>query len=161
MVKKIKISPVDVASHLGQFNLKVIKNGVVIEEIDFTNLITNAYLDELTKVPMGLTPDFEIKYIAIGTDNTTPTVTDTQLGNEIFRKQVTSKSKTGTGEVTTIFVIIDSEAVAQWEEIGIFVGSSATTSANSGVLASRVLYSRNKTALEEVQATRKDIFGRA
>lgn len=148
-------------NHLGKYNLIVRENGIIIEDIDFTNLITNAYLDELAKVPQGIAPDFEIKYVAIGTDNTTPTVTDTTLGTEIFRKQVTSQDKTGTGEVTTIFVIFDSEAVANWQEIGIFVGSTATGSADSGVLASRVLYSRNKTALEEIQITRKDIFGRA
>ena len=161
MINKVKINPIDVASHLGKFNLVIKENGVIVEEVDFTNLITNAYLDELAKIPQGQTPDLEIKYVAIGTGTTTPTVTDTTLETEIFRKQVTSQSKTGTGEVTTIFVIIDSEAVATWGEIGIFASSTATASADSGVLISRVLYTRNKTALEEIQITRKDIFGRA
>ena len=159
VVNKINID--DVIGHLGQYNIKVIQDGEVVEEVDFTNLITNAYLDELAKIPQGIAPDFELKYIAIGTGSTAPSVTDTQLETEIFRKQVTSQSKTGTGKVTTIFVIIDSEAVATWGEIGIFVGSTATGTVNSGVLASRVLYSRSKTSLEEIQITRKDIFGRA
>jgi len=151
----------DIIKHIGEFNIKVIQNGEVVEEVDFTNLITNAYLDELAKVVQGQTTDLEIKYLAIGDDNTTPTATDTNLGNELFRKQVTSQDKTGTGEVTTIFVVIDSEAVFEWQEIGVFAGSTATASADTGVLISRVLYNRDKTNLEELQVTRKELYRRA
>ena len=127
-----------------------------IEETQIKNRVMNAALDELLKVLQGDTTDLEIKYLALGTSNTAVTDTQTQLGTEIFRTQLQSSSKTGTGELTSLFIVLDSEAVGQIEEIGIFGGSSASASANSGTLISRILWSRNKTASEEIQFTRID-----
>lgn len=127
-----------------------------IEETQIKNRVMNAALDELLKVLQGNTTDLEVAYLALGTSNTAVTDTQTQLGTEIFRTQLQSSSKTGTGELTSLFIVLDSEAVGQIEEIGIFGGSSASASANSGTLISRILWSRNKTASEEIQFTRID-----
>jgi len=120
------------------------------------NRVMNAALDELIKVLQGQSTDLEIKYLALGTSNTPVTDSDTQLGNEIFRTPYTTREKTNTGEITHKFVVLDTEAVGQIEEIGIFGGSTATSDPNTGVLISRILWSRNKTNSEEINFTRID-----
>jgi hypothetical protein len=120
------------------------------------NRVMNAALDELLKPLQGIAPNLEIKYLALGTSSTAITDTDTKLGAEIFRTQFTTKTKTGTGQLTSVAVVLDSEAVAIVEEIGVFGGSGATAAANSGTLISRILWHRNKTANEQIQFTRID-----
>jgi hypothetical protein len=98
----------------------------------------------------------ELKYLAVGTDNTPITDSDTKLGNEIFRTQFTSSSVTGTAELTSLAIILEAEAIGTIEEIGIFAGSTATVSADSGILVSRILWHRVKTSNDEIQFTRID-----
>lgn len=141
---------------IGKFNIKVVnKLTGVIEETRF-NRVMDVALDELIKCLQGQTTDLEIKYLALGTSNTPVTDSQTQLGNEIFRTPYISSEKTAVGELTTVFSALDAEAVGQIEEIGIFSGASATITPNSGKLISRILWSKNKTNLEEIQFTRID-----
>ncbi len=150
----------DYISNSGKYHIEVFENGELKEEDFFNNLITDLYLDELSKVVRGVTPDLQIMYVAIGTGTATPSASDTQLGTEVYRRQVTLQSKTGTGQVSTTFVIPAADAVFEWQEIGIYAGSSATATLNSGTLISRVLYNRNKTILEEININRVDTNGR-
>ena len=142
----------------GKWNIEVIdsKTRQIIDSVEINNRIMDAALDELIKVLQGLPVDLEIEYMALGTNNTAITNTDTQLGTEIFRTPPISETKTATGTLRTVFTVLDSEAVAQIEEIGIFGGSTAGAGANTGTLISRILWSRNKTANEEIQFTRTD-----
>lgn len=135
----------------GTFKIKT-KDG---EEI-IKNRIMDAALTELLKVLTGDATNMELKYLAVGTDNTPVTNNDTQLGNEIFRTQFTSSSVTGTGELTSLAIILEAEAIGTIEEIGIFAGSTANASADSGILVSRILWHRVKTANDEIQFTRVD-----
>jgi hypothetical protein len=128
----------------------------VLEETEIKNRIMNQALDELLKVLQGGSSDMNVAYMALGTSNTPLTNTQTELGAEIFRTPPISQNKTGVGELTTVFTVLDNEAVAQIEEIGIFGGSTATASADSGIMISRILWSRNKTANEEIQFSRID-----
>ena len=142
----------------GLWKIRVIDKNTkeVLEETEIKNRIMNLALDEMLKALQGLTPDLDIAYMALGTSNTPLTNNDLTLGAEIFRTPPISQNKTATGELTTVFTVLDSEAVAQIEEIGIFGGSGATITADTGTLISRVLYSRNKTNSEEIQFTRID-----
>ena len=140
----------------GYFEIEVKENGKTKEKVKIKNLIMNNALDEVLKSLQDFTVDIGIKYLALGTSNTANTNALTQLGNEIFRTQFVDQDKVDIGELRTIFTVLDSEAVAQIEEIGIFCGSSATSSANSGLMLSRILWSRNKTNTEEIQFTRVD-----
>jgi hypothetical protein len=135
----------------GIFKIKV--NGK--EEIIFNRVMDTA-LDEFIKVLQGLSTDMQIKYLALGTSDIAITNTQTTLGAEIFRTQFTTTDKTGIGELTNLAIVQDSEAVASIREIGVFGGSSATSTADTGVLISRILWSRDKTASEEIQFTRID-----
>ena len=150
------------AGWVGKWAIKVIdsKTRKVKEETVIKNRLMNTALDEMAKVLLGQSTDMEIKYLALGTGSTAITDTDTTLATEIFRTADQSLTDTGTGEVTSLFIVLDSEAVAAIEEIGVFGGTTATASADSGTLISRILWSRNKTNSEEIQFTRVDTIGR-
>jgi len=131
------------------------ETGEITEEV-IHNRIMDIALNKIINILDNIDPDLDIKYLAIGTDNTAITDSDTQLGNEIFRTQFLTSDNDAIGQFTTTFSVLDSEAVAQWEEIGIFCGDSATSSADTGTMLSRILYSRDKTALEEIDFIRLD-----
>ena len=124
------------------------------------NTVVDSGLNLLREALRGTVTDAEIKYIAVGTSSASVTTSDTQLGSEIFRKAVFSKSIVGVGQVQTIAILDDMEAVANIQEIGVFAGSTASVTANSGIMISRILYSRNKTNLESLQIQRTDTIAR-
>lgn len=137
-------------------SIKDKNTGRVTEEI-INNRVMNAVLNDFADSLTGSAVDLQIKYLALGTGNTAITDSDLVLDTEIFRTAPTSgPTLTGTGEVTTEFYVLDSEAIGQIEEIGIFAGSTATVSADSGILLSRILWSRNKTSSEEITFKRID-----
>ena len=146
----------DILGWAGDFDLTIKENGQIKETIHIKNRITNTALDAIVNILDNIDPNLDIKFLAIGTDNTPLDDNDTQLGNEIFRTQFLTSDNDAIGQFTTTFAILDGEAVATWQEIGIFCSDSATTSLNTGILLSRILFSRTKTALEEVDITRKD-----
>ena len=139
---------------------QVKKNGKIIEEKTIYNRVMNLALDEFIKVLYD-NPDMNIEYLALGTDNTAVADNQTKLVAEIFRCAYVSRTKTATGELTTVFVVNDSEAVATLEEIGIFCGSTASATVDTGTMSSRILWHRAKTANEEIQFTRIDRIVRA
>lgn len=135
-----------------------------VETMQLRNAVTDDGLDVLKNALLGnVTADnLKLKYVALGTDPTAVTGTESQLGTEVFRKQVTDRSDEGTGLARTIGLILAGEAAGEnIEEIGWFAGPAATAAANTGTLWARVLYSRAKTALESIQITRDDQSARA
>ncbi len=147
----------------GQFVITV-KDKVTgkITEETINNRIMNVALNKFIEVLEGNAPDLEIKYLAVGTGNAAITDTDTQLSSEIFRTEpVIDTTRIATGQSETEFTLLDSEAVAQIEEIGIFCGSTAGAGANTGTLLSRILWSKNKTNSEEITIKRTDKVVRA
>jgi len=146
---------------LGEFRIKTIdKDGLVSEEL-VKNRVTNTALQAMINILDNIDPDLNIKYLAIGTSGTAVNDNDTQLGAEIFRVQFDSSNNNATGQFTTTFSVLDSEAVGTWQELGIFCGDSATITPNSGKMLSRILYTKVKTSLEEVSVSRIDTIARA
>lgn len=99
--------------------------------------------------------EFEIKYFAFGTGSTSPTIDDTQLEAEVYRKQVTRISADG-GVVTSIVSLGAAEANYNIREIGVFCGSSASAAADSGLMISRVIVQIEKNTNIVINITRKD-----
>lgn len=120
------------------------------------NRITDLAISKMINALDGIDPDLQIKYLAIGTSANPINDSDTQLGNEIFRTQFLNSDLTAFNEFTTNFSVLDYEAVATWEEIAIFCGSSATSSPNSGTMLTRILFHDEKTSLEEISIIRID-----
>lgn len=135
----------------------------VIQTKDGIEVINNKVMDSaLNGLVKALSGDsnIQIKYLALGTSSAAITNTDTKLGNEIFRTPISNQELSGTGELTTDFIVLDSEAVGSIREMGIFGGSAATSTKDSGVLISRILWSREKTNSEEINIKRIDRIGR-
>jgi hypothetical protein len=145
----------------GQFIIKVknLKTGEEKTEV-IKNKVMDNVLNQLIGSLQGINPNIEIKYLALGTSNTPVTTSDTKLGNEIFRTPIINQELTATGELTTDFVVLDTEAVGSIREVGIFGGSTATSSLNTGILISRILWTKEKTSSEELNFKRIDRIGR-
>jgi hypothetical protein len=93
-------------------------------------------------------------YFALGTGTTAPSTGDTQLVNEIFRKEVTSASDgVNPGEILVNCYIAANDVVGVTiQEVGVFGGNAAGVQPNTGVLLARGLYFLNsKTNLESAQ----------
>lgn len=112
------------------------------------NQITDAGRAKLAAALRG--EPVEITHVALGADNTPPSPGDVALGDERFRKPVTAQSAgPGVGQTVTTVYIAPGEANGfPIEEIGWFTAD--------GTLIARVLYSREKTALESLQIDRTD-----
>jgi hypothetical protein len=145
----------------GVFEISV-KNKITgeVKKEEVHNRIMNASLQELVNPLIGTAANLEIKYLAVGTGTTAVTDNDAALATEIFRTPDTSLSANATGQVTSEFVVLDSEAVATIEEIGIFGGTSATLTANVGICISRILWHHVKTNAEEITFRRIDTLTR-
>ena len=136
-------------------------DGKVIDRQEFDNLITTVGLNMIRDVLYGDVSDGNIKYMAVGDDDTAPAIDNTTLGNETFRKQITTTTKPAAGQVKHTCYIAPDEAVGTIEELGWFAGADATASADSGIMVSRRLYSRVKTNLESILVERTDSFEEA
>lgn len=147
---------------LWEIKIRNIHTGEIKKEY-VKNKIVDAALDNLIK-PLwdNSALDMMIRYFAVGTSNTAVQNTDTKLIAEYFRTPPTiASAKTNTGEVTTEFVLLATEANTQLEEIGIFCGATATGTADTGILLSRLLWSHFKTSSEEITFSRVDSLIRA
>lgn len=142
-------------------------DGNVLERIILRNIITNLlfnlYRDALAGT-LAHKDDFKIMRLAIGNDNGTIlplAITNTKLGNEIFRINLTDSDAAVTGTYWTMFYLAPSEAVGWIREIGWFGGTAAAVwgggaGKDTGTLIARIFWARNKTALESVQFERTD-----
>lgn len=148
----------------GEYRIEAFKKNGEIEVIEFPNLIMDGWLELVSQATMNATPlDIQFKYIALGKDNGTllPLAnTNTKLGNESFRKSFTKVEDDGIGRIKRTTIIASSEGNFHIKEIGIFAGSSATITKDTGVMVARVFYDRDKDELESINIVRTDIVGR-
>jgi len=130
--------------------------GTILEVKEILNLIPTVGLGMVIDFFQGTVVDGEIKYTAVGSDATAPALAQTTLVTETFRKAITSMAELSAVSLQTITYIAPAEAVGAIEEIGWFAGAGAGAGADTGIIVSRILYSRNKTALESIQVDRTD-----
>lgn len=147
------------------------KGDKVVSQRLVYNLITNLGLNEIIKSLYSI-PDMNLKYLAIGDDNTAAQASDTELGNELFRTPIITQTVTGTGELTSRAILLDTEPFAavpppagfqcNIKEIGFFGGLEATSVANSGTLISRIVLSSPEAKYdnEQIAFTRVDSIER-
>ena len=135
--------------------------GNILERVEPHNLIVTVAFNMVRDMLAGDVVDGEIKYLAVGDDSAVPVLADIILGNEVFRKALTSSSKPAAGQYKSVFYIAPGEAVGAIEELGWFAGAAAGAGADTGILVARILYSRVKTNLESVQCERTDSFEEA
>lgn len=126
---------------------------------EYPNLVVNGGLDLLARAVESNAVDTQITYLALGSSATAAAATDTALGSEQFRKQVTAYT-TGitTGEVTVTTYIAPGEANAfTINEFGWFA-EDATGTANSGTMVARVVQNETKNNTIALQIDRTDTF---
>lgn len=94
----------------------------------------------------------KLTYIAVGSGMTAPADGDTAMGNELFRKAVTSYTNNGTGGIIVTLYLSQSDAVGMdIEEVAVFGGSTASTTLGSGVLVARALFGHgSKSGTESI-----------
>jgi len=145
---------------LGEYEIIVTHQDGNIEKEKLNNRITNAGLNMLRDGLKGDVTDLELKYLALGTDGTAVNDADTQLGLEGFRTTFIKKESPGIGILKSTALVLDNEAVFNVKELGIFAGATATPTADTGIMISRILYDRDKTNLESIQFVRSDTIDR-
>ena len=153
---------IDKRGRQGYFDIKVYRSGKLYKHDIIKNIITDVALNKEIEILLGNAPDMEIQYMAFGTSNTAPSVSDAQLGSESARFQPTTAfTRTAIGTVEgSVFLASGDLVGVSIREIGVFCGSGATSSANTGTLLSRILWSFDKTANDEIEITRSDIIQR-
>src|SRR5690625_3182086 len=145
---------------LGEYDIIITHKNGTTERQHIRNRLTNAGLNMMRDALNGEVSDLELKYLALGDSGTPIDNDDTTLGNERFRTGWISQVKPGTGQLQSTAMVLDNEAVFHIQEIGIFAGSDATETADSGILVSRILWERDKTELESIQFVRTDTIQR-
>lgn len=115
---------------------------------------TNAYADMVRNAQLsGAAYDISPKYVALGTGSAMPAAIDTVMGNEQFRKAVTSRAAGGAhGEILITLYVDPTDAVGlAIAEVGVFAGVGATSTPGSGTLMGRGLYSHTHVNTESLQ----------
>lgn len=138
--------------------IDIYKQGRLTDTTQFHNVVTYTALNWLADSLRTATQDSAIYYLAWGSSNLAVSSTQIALSSETGRKLITSQSSGSTGICTTVCYIGPTEAVGSISEVGWFAGSTASATADSGRMISRVLYSHTKTALESITVTRTDTF---
>lgn len=86
----------------------------------------------------------EITFVALGSNVAAPAVGDTQLGTEVYRKQITNRTRTGVIFYSSTY-IPTGEGNGTHKEIGLF-GDDATAAADSGTLFTHAVIDETKAA---------------
>jgi hypothetical protein len=126
----------------GSVLLEAWKNGRTVRRVRKSNLITTRGLivmaRTISEAGTGVT------HIATGSDNTSPSISDTALGSEAYRDQVTQYQRPGDGSVTfKLFIGPASANGTTIKEAGLLNASTG------GELVARIVFS----ASEEIVKT--------
>ena len=135
-----------------RFELKNIKTGE-IKIVENSNIFTTVGKISVAESLRGLigTGVGEVTWCALGTESTTPLVSDVTIGTEVIRKLVSVR---GNANAIAVFQTYfnTSEANYDLEEAGLF-GGIATTTPESGTLFAHSLMSITKTSAETLTVT--------
>lgn len=90
------------------------------------------------------TDDEKVRYVAVGTDSTTPASGDTQLGTEIHRQIADFNESNATGGYDAVITVSGGTEVdpgTTITELGIFAGTDTDDGTNEGTLILREVIS--------------------
>lgn len=134
----------------GEYVIKTLKNGIIIEEKIIPNIITDNGLNALLERIGSIYDTNAIQYIALGTDATSALATDTLLGSEVWRKApITIVRNATTLEVKTL-IEYDEQNNVTFREIGAF-GVNGSIASDTGVLISRAIINHTKSPGTQVE----------
>lgn len=126
-----------------EFTFRNVKTGEV-ETIIHRNLVVNGGKEAIADVMRGNTTNSrgQISYCGLGTGTTGVAPTQTTLTTEIYRKKISTRTRSGQTAIFTTF-FNTSEGNGTLREAGLF-GDNASAILNSGVLFCRLLINRTK-----------------
>lgn len=129
-----------------QLILRDAKTGRIKSVQNCSNMVVTAGKNSIASALRGTTTNNKgiITYCAVGTGGTAPTEADTELQNELFRKEVSVRSSTDNVALFETF-FNTSEANDTLLEAGLF-GDDASGTADSGTLFCRVIINRTKSS---------------
>lgn len=152
--------------------IKKNKKGDVISKKTVYNRLMDDGLDEIIKALYAPFPDIELKYVAIGDDDTANSDDLTKLYNEYFRVPIVNKYRNDVGECKSVGVLLDYQpeslsGICTIKEIGFFAGTLAEDwneglGKDTGLMVSRIVLGspESKTATEQIDFVRTDTFER-
>jgi len=123
----------------GKYKITV-KRGNEHSTIYIENIITDDGLDAISAILGEGTDNSLMQYFVLGTDNTVPAITDTQLVNETYRKSPENIVVAGNVITVSTDIEFDEGNGFTFREIGI-VGIDGVGALNTGTLISRALIS--------------------
>ena len=121
--------------------------GKIISKNEYKNIFCDSGRNSLLNRMAGESKG-EITYLALGDDNTAVKITDTALGNELYRKAVTSSSASGLTFSSSTF-IPSTEGNHAYKEMGLY-GDDASAALESGTLFTHLLINETKSAGQSV-----------
>ena len=110
----------------------------------YKNLVLNSGIEYVRDLLLGVRSDL-INVVAVGDDDTPVGAGQVTLGNELFRKQITTEYDDGFKPVWETFFTAG-EAVFTWKELGLYAGADPAI-ADDGTLVARVTVDEAKTAI--------------
>ena len=116
------------------------KTEKVIKEIKKHNIITTSG-KSLIAQRIGNESVNGITYLAVGTDDTTELASDTELGNEVYRNQITQAINSGNKESIKYFLSSTQANGNDLVEAGLY-GGVASDTADSGTLVGHVTFDK-------------------
>lgn len=153
------------AGFRGEYQIEIIDTVTGAREIHkLKNTLTNINKDIHLAMLLGVTTgysfdDLNIKYFAFGDSDTPAAATQTKLVNERFRKQITTKERpTGQNYVESIVSLGSPDANFTIKEIGVFAGSTATGTKDSGKMISRIVVNIEKFENKIINIIRRDFI---
>ncbi len=121
----------------GRFRLYACGQLIMVKE----NLVTNVGLNHILKVLSGQISAGTF-YIALGTNNTLPSPSDTSLYAEDFREQAALVNVSGNQMMVSAFFVAPAINI---QEVGVYCGPNASSTRGSGTLLSRSLVNYDNT----------------
>lgn len=114
-----------------------VAQGALVTKLYVNNLIVTAGKGLIADLLLG-DETVGLGYHSIGTGSTTPAITDTTLDTEVARKAFATSSRTGNVFEASVFYTA-AESTYNIGECGIFGGSGASLTLDSGTLFSHYL----------------------
>lgn len=153
------------AGFRGEYEIEIIDTVTGEKEVrKIDNALMNINRDIHLAMLLGVTTgfaftDLDIKYFGFGTGTTAVAPTQTQLVSEQFRKQITTKERpAGQNYVESVVSLGSSDANFRIREIGVFAGTGASSTANSGKMISRIIVDIEKFENKIINFIRRDII---
>lgn len=146
-------------ANIWTFEVRDAKTGKLNQRIQKHNRVPTVALETIAAqfANTAITKDIgDNLYIAVGSNATAASASDTTLGTEVTRKAQSSRNSATSGVASIAVLFAAGEATGTHREFGLFGDGNTTTcsaAANSGILYSRTVVNVTVSASETLTVT--------